>query len=57
MEEFLMIILAGAVGGFIFSLIVNIMKTKENITDKIKIYGSSNRNCNLCNNSIYYLST
>ena len=50
MEEFLMIILAGAVGGFIFSLIVK----SEN---KIKIYGSSNRNYNLCDNSIYYLST
>lgn len=53
MEEFLMIILAGAVGGFIFSLIVK----SENITDKIKIYGRSNRNYNLCDNSIYYLST
>ena len=56
MEEFLMIILAGAVGGFIFSLIVK-SENKENITDKIKIYGSSNRNYNLCDNSIYYLST
>ena len=39
MKEFLMIILAGAVGGFIFSLIVN-LKTKENITD-IQISDSS----------------